>query len=517
MLYYPKRLVKFFLHIVLLFAACASFSQAYLPKNTSTLYSDEDLPRVDITIDQSDLDFILSSGNEQSNKEFPATFSFVSDNRQDYETNVGFRLRGNTSRYSAKKSFKISFNAFEKGRKLDGFEKLNFNGEHNDPTIVRSKLLWDIFNELGVPSSRCNHVELYINGEYRGLYINVEHVDENFVKSRFGNKKGNLYKCLYPADLSYLGDDPDLYKLESSGRPVYELKTNEDANDYSGLAHFIKVLNQTPDAQFEAAIQHVFDVKNYLKAQAAEALAAHWDNYGINQNNYYLYDNPDDGKFHYIPYDIDNTLGIDWLGEDWVTWNIYEWYRDERPLTKRLMEVESFREEFTRDLYGLLKNQLNPDTIFPKIDDLKAMIQDAAERDQYRTYDYGWSIDDFNNSFTQRLEANHVPYGLKEYITNKHQTASDQLETVIILSNPKLTSYPKIYPNPASDFLNITLPPEYSETTVTLFSLDGKAIWSKSYSDKHLSLNPTIKPGTYLLMINSTSANKSYSQKILIR
>ena len=39
-----------------------------------------------------------------------------------------------------------------------------------------------------------------------------------------------LWKCLYPADLNYLGSDPNLYKnLNNNGRPAYELNTNEAA------------------------------------------------------------------------------------------------------------------------------------------------------------------------------------------------------------------------------------------------------------------------------------------------
>lgn len=50
-------------------------------------------------------------------------------------------------------------------------------------------------------------------------------MDEEFLDLRFGNKDGNLYKCLYPTDLHYLGSNPDEYKLEVFGRQVYQLKT----------------------------------------------------------------------------------------------------------------------------------------------------------------------------------------------------------------------------------------------------------------------------------------------------
>ncbi|MEZ4908607.1 MAG: hypothetical protein R2771_13430 [Saprospiraceae bacterium] len=38
---------------------------------------------------------------------------------------------------------------------------------------------------------------------------------------RYGSKDGNLYKCLYPADLNYIGENPDDYKIANpNGRDM---------------------------------------------------------------------------------------------------------------------------------------------------------------------------------------------------------------------------------------------------------------------------------------------------------
>ena len=76
-------------------------------------------------------------------------------------------------------------------------------------------------------STRVAHTEFYINGEYKGLYINVEHINDDFLKLRFGNDQGNLYKCGWPADLHYISDNPNDYKMENNGERVYELKTKK--------------------------------------------------------------------------------------------------------------------------------------------------------------------------------------------------------------------------------------------------------------------------------------------------
>ena len=204
-------MIKHILYISwLLFFFNSTLAQPNFPEN-GEVFRDDVVPRIDIHIHPDTLDWIYDSVS--SNQEFHALFIFNNGFIVDTIENTGFRLRGNTSRQSAKKSFKVSFNTFEPGRKWYGLEKLNLNGEHNDPSIIRSKLCWDLLKEFELPGARSNHVRVYINNNYYGLYINVEHIDEEFVKSRFGNNDGNLFKCLWPADLDYLGSNPENYKL----------------------------------------------------------------------------------------------------------------------------------------------------------------------------------------------------------------------------------------------------------------------------------------------------------------
>ena len=301
-----------------------SFGQANFPEN-GPLYIDTVVPRIDIKIDPDTLEWLYEHENLESDVEYHAIFVFDNGTIRDTVEPVGFRLRGNTSRYSQKKSFKVSFNTFTSGGKYYGVEKLNLNGEHNDPSVIRSKVCWDLLREWEIPAPRANHVEVYINNDYYGLYISVEHVDEEFVRSRFDYNDGNLFKCLYPANLNYLGDDPDLYKEQQGDRRTYELKTNKEADDYTDLAHFIDILNNTPTSQLVCELDKVFNVYDYLKVIAIDILTSNWDGYIYNQNNFYLYHNTQTGKFEYIPYDTDNTFGIDWFGKDWGSRNMYDW------------------------------------------------------------------------------------------------------------------------------------------------------------------------------------------------
>ena len=157
---------------LIFFSILQVHSQSFFPDN-GELYIDTTVPRIDITFDPDTLAWLYEWDNLESDIEFTASFVFDNGNVRDTIYPVGFRLRGNTSRYSQKKSFKISFNRFTSGGKYYGVEKLNLNGEHNDPSVIRSKVCWDILRKMEIPAPRSNHVRVYINGNYYGLYINV--------------------------------------------------------------------------------------------------------------------------------------------------------------------------------------------------------------------------------------------------------------------------------------------------------------------------------------------------------
>jgi len=420
--------------IVLLFVTVTLSSQSIFP-DPGPLYDDSVVPRIDITINPDTLDWLYQHENLESDIEFTARFIFDNGEICDTIEPVGFRLRGNTSRYSQKKSFKVSFNTFTSGGKYYGVEKLNLNGEHNDPSVIRSKVCWDIFRKMEIPAPRSNHVRVYINNDYYGLYINVEHIDEEFVKSRFTYNDGNLYKCLYPADLNYLGEDPNLYKLELNGRRVYDLKINEELDDYSGFANFVDVLNNTPNNNIKCELDEVFNTYDYLKVIAADILFGNWDGYIYNQNNFYLYHNSINNKFEFIPYDYDNTLGIDWLNRDWGTRNIYDWQQhgsNYRPLYERLMDNQELRNQYTYYMNQLVTETLDIDSLITAIGQRRDMIAPYLVSDTYYPRDYGYTMDDFYNSYSTAL-GGHVDYGLFPYLQTRVNAIIDQLENTNML------------------------------------------------------------------------------------
>ena len=387
------------------------------------VYDDSEIAIINIIVDPGDLEWMYD--NVESDSLHPASIHFQNTYINEFVDSIGFRLRGNTSRVSAKKSFKVDFNHFISGREFFGLEKLNLNGEHNDPSIVRSKLCWDFFQDIGMISSRAAHAKLYINGEYFGLYISVEHIDDRFISRNYDNDNGNLWKCLWPADLTYRGDDAEDYHPYHDDIRPYELKTNTEEYDYTKLARLIRILHHSPDS-----LDLVIDVKEALQYLAMNILTGSWDDYRFLRNNYYLYYDPSDDLIHWIPYDYDNTFSIDWFDTDWSTIDPYGYTvidSDGRPLSDYLFSQVRYRNLFSHFLQFYNDNLMQIDSIQEKLNFFSSHLYESAEEDLYRTYDYGFTIDDFFNSYGNEFQFGHVKQGIMEFILDRKIAINDQI------------------------------------------------------------------------------------------
>ena len=487
----------------------ATFARAqdYVPELGPAFLADE-VATVRLTLAPGDLDFILDPDNAYSNVEWPGTFVYESSLGVDSVTNVGIRLRGNTSRTAGKKSFKVSFNTFTSGGKWNDLEKLNLNGNHNDPSMLRARMVWDYMREQGYVAPRISHVKLYINEEYRGLYINVEHVDEEFLKKRFKHDHGNLWKCTYPADLADLGDNPESYKFTPSwnaDQRVYELKTNETADDYSAIRDLCHAVGTASDSEFQCALESVFDVDGFLKLAAVEILVGHWDNYIGNQNNFYLYERPSDGRLMMISYDVDNTLGIEW-GGNWVNQNVYDYDQwGTKPLYDRMMGVEQYRTRLGWYIRDLIDNgDFSGTAWLERGNTLLTMCLPAAIEDTYRTLDYGFDNEDYLSSLTSGA-GGHVTQGIADNVNARAISAYGQTSDAQFPRDIQAWVYTQI----VDDTLRVKAEAAGTPLSVQLhLNIDGGGFSTYIMNDDGLSGDGTAGDARFGLKIHLPNADQ---------
>ncbi len=171
-------------------AAASGISMAY----ENFLFSTDSIIDVDVSISESDWEDLLENAISEEYYSCDVTV-----NGTEYK-NVGFRAKGNTSLSmvassdSDRCSFKISFDEYVDGQNCDGLSKLVLNNNYSDATMMKEAICYDMFAFLGADASLYNYAKVSINGEYYGVYLALEPVEESFAMRNYGTNYGELYK-----------------------------------------------------------------------------------------------------------------------------------------------------------------------------------------------------------------------------------------------------------------------------------------------------------------------------------
>jgi len=340
----------------------------------ANIFLDTELTYITVTMAPADLLAMLSNPHDPTYRH--CTVQVVNSRINETVLDVAIRPRGNTSLDAIKKSFKLKFNEFVPGREFHGVEKFNVNGEHNDPSIIRAKLSLDLMRRMGVAAPRAHHVYFKINDGalVEGIFINVEQIDDEFIAAWFGNDTGNLYQCNYKgarADLRYVAPGTPATYQNLGGGQTYVEENNEANPNFADLAGFIDFVNNATDAAFAAGIGDRLNLDSFLRAMAVDVTIGQWDNYWYGANNYYFFNNPGTGRFEFLPYDYDNTYGVDFFNIDWATRPYTGWGNGGfgsdagqlPPLMARLLNIPDYEQQLRRYIRQLVGATDTPPTL----------------------------------------------------------------------------------------------------------------------------------------------------------
>ena len=304
---------------------------------------------------------------------------------------IGVRFKGNSSYFGVqgvKKSFKLDIDAFVGGLEIYGLDKLNLNNCYMDPSFVREKCAYELCEAVGLVAERTNYAALYLNSEYWGLYLMVEQLDQEFIESRFGtSEEGNLWKGDEHGSLEYLGTDQTSYYSE------YELKTNEEENDWSALIELTEALNNTTLAELPDTLHVLTDVNSALAMLAIDLFTVNLDSYVGRCANYYLYHRDLDGRFVFAKWDLNMAWGgynpdqflvvqMKRLTPYWINTSP----REERPLAERLWQIEEYDSLYLGHFKKLMSGKAYPDTLIARMEELRDLVRDYVYDDPNKFY-----------------------------------------------------------------------------------------------------------------------------------
>jgi len=375
---------------------------------------------------------------------------------------------------------------------IAGMTCLNLKSMYNDPSQMRESLAWKLFAAAQVPASRHTYARLGINGRYLGLFAVIEQVDKPFLAQRFpGRPRGNLFKVgcgrIGCGTLEYRvgpdGDDsgrqymnpPDPdggagSSLESDA--TYRLRSfskADDAESFDDLAALVRVVNGIglPGGQerfgtdrFADGVRGIFDVEEFLRWAAVNVLIGGWDNYFATPANYYLYNatrTPGLGDvigepyFSFVPWDYDNSFGMDYFGARWQDTDLLDWpanteaywrfnsgqsKRTRLPLLQNLLRNNDFRSYYLDQVTQLLDTAFNPVAIdadlarlWPRISTSAYLESDTPDGGPFTGRQYT-NDEVYRNAFLQWEihRGQTFAHGIRHYVLMRYDRARAQLK-----------------------------------------------------------------------------------------
>lgn len=315
--------------------------------------------------------------------EVPATLRIDGQTYRD----VGVHTRGASSFMMVPKDRKLSLNLtldFVRGRQdVQGYTTLNLLNSNGDATFLRTVLYLQAAREY-MPAAQANFVRVVMNGENRGIYINVEQVNRQFTERWYKTDGGTRWKV--PGSpggrggLEYIGDDVAAYQR------LYEIKTKEDPQAWAALVNLTKVLNETPLDRLEAALTPILDVDEALRFLAMEIVFVNSDGYWTRASDYNIFLAPD-GKFHILPHDVNEAFPGGGFGRGGgggfggrgggggPTLDPLVGLNDAtKPLRSRLLAVPALRDRYLAHVRAIATKWLDWNTLGPLVDRYQQLI-----------------------------------------------------------------------------------------------------------------------------------------------
>lgn len=366
-----------------LFVTPSDLSKGLEPQEIGELvFPHDEVLEVNIAIDEQVYAEMIENATDET-----LVMADITYNGQTLQS-VGIRPKGNSSlrdvanQEGDRFSFKIDFNEYIEDQTLYGLTKLNLNNLFMDPSMMAEYLAYEMLETLDADAPRTTYVRLSINGDYFGLYLAVEEVNDAFLIAHYGNAEGQLYKpdMGQGADLVYTSDEASAY-----AGLFTDSQSDQDVEQMVALLKAIET---------GESLKEVFHVESFLKYLAMSTFTVHLDSYqGSMFHNYYLYD--DQGVFEWITWDL-NMIFNGFPGSSLTDTEATQFLIDEPvkgamssyPLVDVIMSNASYVETYHDYLTSLLEAYGDPTTFEAHVMSIYDMIKASVQEDPSSFYTY---------------------------------------------------------------------------------------------------------------------------------
>lgn len=408
----------------------------------TTLFDDTVVHTIDIEIAEADWNSLQENAAAE---EYQLCAVTVDGEKLD---NVAIRPKGNSSLSSVvssdseRYSFKIDFDKYSDGLTYHGLDKLNLNNIISDNTYLKEYLSYDMMAYMGVAAPLASFVKVSVNGEYFGLYLAVEGVEEAFAERNYGSDEGNIYKpdsMQIGGDNEMGGDKPDMTNMPelsqmpdmnqvpdqssmpdfsqmgnmggASGNDVALIYSDDELSSYENIwqgavfdvtsSDKERLINSIKQLNAGENLEEVVDVEAVLKYFVVHNFVDNYDSYtGSMKHNYYLRE--EDGQLSMIAWDYNlafcNFSGGGMGGGTTTTATastdeattlvnypidtpVSGTTMDERPLLNELLSKEEYLEQYHQYFQEFISGYFESGQCAATIDQATALISEYVKDD----------------------------------------------------------------------------------------------------------------------------------------
>jgi hypothetical protein len=318
-------------------------------------------------------------------------------------TMAGVRYLGDKSYIVGQKRnpYLIRLDANISGQKHQGYNTLYLSSALRDPSMMREVLFHEIARQY-MPSPLANYARLYVNGEYIGLFVNLELPAESFQKrhyKEFGNQVAHARIYAQPAAA------PDCRK-NIFGALEYEkniqcypanFRILTEDQDYEAIQELTRILNQEPQN-----IEKVLDVDQALWMLALNNVMVNLSSYTGISSNYFLY-RDQNRRYHPIHWDLNLAFGSYkniGSGSDIDNKNLHRLdpmlHADNpaKPLISKLLENPLYKKMYLAHIRQIVEEQFSRDQLSTRFKELENLILPAFSTDPNKAY----TLEEFKSS-----------------------------------------------------------------------------------------------------------------------
>ena len=402
-------------------------AMAFFATTAQDLYDTDQVTIIEITFPNDDWHQVLNDFYAAGDGE--RLLATVEINGVSFDS-VGVRYRGGGTfdEANAKNPINIKLDHV-KNQDYQGYEVLKLSNGAKDPSWLREVLSYEIARNF-MEAPKANYSSVYVNGNFLGVYANVESINSKFFSERFLSDPDNPR---FEANPSYDFDEipsPPFGCLEGHGAalenlgsgdvcyfPHYELQSS---TGWADLKELVERLENNPDD-----IGGFLDADRFTWMCAFNNLLANLDSYlGASPRNYFIY-KADNGYWIPVIDDLNESFArFPWLSipaagdpqpplSFYTQLNLFQGENDpQKPLLNALFDDNhSGKKVYVAHLRTIINQLFVSGWFEQRAMELQALINDEVLSDDNHFYSHNEFIDNYNQTVVDSYDGEDA-YGL---------------------------------------------------------------------------------------------------------